>query len=46
MGEFAEDEFLIREVCGPSIAEPNGGIKGIRERVSAGLFIGCFVAVL
>ena len=37
MGEFAEDKFLIREVCGPSIRGLVGGKERISERASAGL---------
>lgn len=44
MCESAGNQFLIREVCGPSSTGPNGGVRGIRDGVSVEL-LDCFVTV-
>lgn len=43
MGKFAEDEFLIREICGPSTR----GLMGKYKECQKGhhCFLACFVTV-
>lgn len=40
MAEFVGNEFLIREVCGPSVAGLMGGWGRGRLETSAGLLVG------
>lgn len=40
MGEFVGNEFLIREVCGPSVTGLMGGMERFREETFAGLLGG------
>lgn len=45
MGEFAEDEFLIREICGPSIRGLMGKCKESQKGHLQDCLLACFVTV-